>query len=80
LEREIHDWYDGYDWLGPERVFNPYSVVRFFRKQSFAPYWIQTGGLSHISVLMRERPQDFTRPRLAGYASGELDKVSRNSQ
>jgi hypothetical protein len=79
LRREILDWYDGYEWLGPERVLNPYSVVRFFDRQSFAPYWIRTGGTSHISALMRERPQDFTRPRLTGYASEELGKVSLGS-
>lgn len=28
----ILDWYDGYNWLGPEQVLNPYSILRFFEK------------------------------------------------
>ncbi|MDR1314700.1 MAG: AAA family ATPase, partial [Deltaproteobacteria bacterium] len=30
LKAQILLWYDGYNWLGNERVFNPYSILNFF--------------------------------------------------
>jgi hypothetical protein len=30
LKSQIELWYDGYNWLGNERVFNPYSILNFF--------------------------------------------------
>ena len=44
LDRDrIRDWYNGYNWLGDERMYNPYDVLLLFRKRSFKPYWFQTG-------------------------------------
>ena len=44
LDRDrIRDWYNGYSWLGDERVYNPYDVLLLFRKRRFKPYWFQTG-------------------------------------
>jgi hypothetical protein len=30
LKNLIQAWYDGYNWLGPERVLNPYALVNLF--------------------------------------------------
>jgi hypothetical protein len=35
LRETILSWYDGYNWLGQERVLNPYSILNFFDEQSF---------------------------------------------
>ncbi|MDR1308478.1 MAG: hypothetical protein LBL95_01030 [Deltaproteobacteria bacterium] len=69
------DWYDGYDWLGPERVLNPYSMLHFFQQKSFADYWFQSGRPSHLTTLIRERPGEFIRPKLDGYLFSQIGKV-----
>ncbi|MDR1111152.1 MAG: AAA family ATPase, partial [Deltaproteobacteria bacterium] len=75
LRERIMAWYDGYNWLGPERVLNPYSILNFFKAMKFGPYWPRTGKPGHLSALIQEKPLDFVQPRLDGYADGELTKA-----
>ena len=44
LDREeIQRWYNGYNWLGEEAVYNPFDVLLLFRRRAFAAYWFETG-------------------------------------
>ena len=44
LDREaIRDWYDGYNWLGADNVYNPYDLLLLFRRREFKAYWFETG-------------------------------------
>ena len=44
LDRDrIRDWYNGYSWLGEERVYNPFGILQLFRSRRFP------------SVLVRDR-------------------------
>ena len=36
-------WYNGYSWLGEERVYNPFDVLLLFAKREFGAWWFQTG-------------------------------------
>ena len=44
---EIKHWYNGYSFAkpedAPERVYNPFSVLNFFKKLSFENYWFTSG-------------------------------------
>ena len=40
---EIKRWYNGYSWLGEEKVYNPYDVLLLFDNRKFEPYWFRTG-------------------------------------
>jgi len=39
---EIRDWYNGYAWLGDEKVYNPFDVLLLFRNRRFDAYWFET--------------------------------------
>ena len=39
----VRDWYNGYNWLGEERVYNPFDILQLFRSRRFKAYWIETG-------------------------------------
>ena len=39
---EIRRWYNGYNWLGDERVYNPFDVLLLFRHRRFGAYWFET--------------------------------------
>ncbi len=44
LDREaIRTWYNGYHWLGEERLYNPFDVLLLLNDRKFKPYWFQTG-------------------------------------
>ena len=49
LEREeIRRWYNGYHWLGEEKVYNPFDVLLLLRKRKFKPWWFETGSPSFL--------------------------------
>ncbi len=44
LDRErIREWYNGYGWGGPDRVYNPFDVLLLFRRREFKAWWFETG-------------------------------------
>ncbi len=40
---EIRTWYNGYNWLGEARLYNPFDVLLLFEDRKFKPYWFRTG-------------------------------------
>ena len=39
----IRDWYNGYGWLGEEKVYNPFDILLLFRSRAFDAHWFETG-------------------------------------
>jgi hypothetical protein len=75
LKAKIMEWYDGYNWLGNERVLNPYSIINFFHKKHFGAYWPLSGRLSHLSAIIRDNPLDYLQPGLAVYSDAQVRKT-----
>ena len=40
---EIRRWYDGYNWLGAEKVYNPFDILLLFDARTFRAWWFETG-------------------------------------
>ena len=40
---EIRDWYNGYNWRGEERVYNPFDVLLLLDRREFGAWWFETG-------------------------------------
>ncbi len=51
---EIRRWYNGYSWLGKEKVYNPFDVLLLFSKRQFKPYWYETGTPSYLYNMMAD--------------------------
>ena len=63
---EIRRWYNGYDWLGGEKVYNPFDILLLFRQRKFKAHWFETGTPRFlIDTLLRR-----------GVASPELDGMT----
>ncbi len=41
--KKIREWYNGYNWLGEDKVYNPFDVLLLFKKQRFEAHWFETG-------------------------------------
>ena len=55
LDRDkIRHWYNGYNWLGEEKVYNPFDVLLLFDEGIFKPHWYRTGTPSYLYNLMAE--------------------------
>ena len=40
---EIRRWYNGYHWLGEEKLYNPYDILLLFSVRQFKAHWYETG-------------------------------------
>ena len=53
---EIRDWYNGYWWLGEEKVYNPFDILLLFRNREFEAHWLETGTPTFlVDTLFRRR-------------------------
>ncbi|MCY4259993.1 MAG: AAA family ATPase, partial [Rhodobacteraceae bacterium] len=56
LDREtIRTWYNGYNWLGAERLYNPFDVLLLFEDRKFKPYWFETGSPRFLFETLKAR-------------------------
>ena len=39
---EIRAWYNGYNWRGGERVYNPWAILHLFHQREFRAHWFET--------------------------------------
>jgi Predicted AAA-ATPase/PD-(D/E)XK nuclease superfamily len=40
---KMRDWYNGYSWNGQDFVYNPFSVLSFFKARNYQNFWFSTG-------------------------------------
>ena len=56
LDREqVREWYNGYSWLGTEKVYNPYDVLPLLRRHEFKAHWFETGSPAFLVDKLFER-------------------------
>ena len=56
LDREqVREWYNGYRWRGPEKVYNPYDVLLLLDSREFAAHWFETGTPAFLVDTLFER-------------------------
>ena len=60
---EIRRWYNGYGWLGGEKVYNPFDILLLFDTRKFKAHWFETGTPRFLVDTLLRR----------GVASPELD-------
>jgi hypothetical protein len=51
----MKEWYDGYSWDAQTFVYNPLSVLNFFRQKIYRNYWFATGTPTFLIRLMYKR-------------------------
>jgi hypothetical protein len=68
---KIKKWYNGYNWKGPESVYNPFSLLNFFIKADFANYWFVSGTPTFLTNLSKHYQRyDFESVQIT---SSQLD-------
>ena len=82
LDRDqIRHWYNGYNWLGEEKVYNPFDVLLLFDKRQFKPHWYRTGTPRFLyNMMARGKLNTLELENMAMYeeelSSFELEDVS----
>ena len=72
LDRDaIRDWYNGYNWLGEEKVYNPFDILLLFDHRRFDAWWFETGTPAFlVETLFRRRVASVSLDGMLG--SNEL--------
>jgi hypothetical protein len=52
---EIKAWYNGYSWDLKNKVYNPFSLLNFFKNKTFKNYWFESGSPSFLIELCKSR-------------------------
>ncbi len=52
---EIRRWYNGYNWCGPEKLYNPFGVLLLLAERRFGNYWFQSGTPTFLVDLLSRR-------------------------
>jgi hypothetical protein len=50
----IKSWYNGYSWNGSDKVYNPFSILRFLDSGKFMNYWFESGTPKMLINLLRK--------------------------
>ncbi len=52
---EVREWYNGYHWLGEEKLYNPFDLLLLFDSRKFKSHWFETGSPTFLFRMMMER-------------------------
>ncbi|MBO4335442.1 MAG: AAA family ATPase [Desulfovibrio sp.] len=55
---DVKNYYDGYSFDGQARVYNPYSIVNFFKTSTFKNFWYESGSSSSIATYFKKYKVD----------------------
>jgi hypothetical protein len=61
IRKDIFDWYNGFSWDGTTRLFNPFSILSFFRDLKFSNYWFATGIPAYQMRHFKQRPWEYAQ-------------------
>ena len=53
-KQKVKDWYDGFIFGNVTDIYNPWSIINYLDKGSFAAYWANTSANSLVGKLIRE--------------------------
>lgn len=79
---KIKRWYNGYSWDGPNRMYNPFSILNLFFHGRFNNFWWETGTPTFLMQRLRRKFQFELESYIGGtdlfesYTLGSEDTAS----
>ena len=75
LDREdIRLWYNGYNWRGDEKLYNPYDILLLFSDREYQDYWFETGT---PTMLYRQMEREQVNPMTLEHQRVRKDLISK---
>ncbi len=53
--KEVRRWYNGYNWRGSDKVYNPFDILLLFETREFEAHWFRTGTPTFLADLLSRR-------------------------
>ncbi|MFK7908913.1 MAG: AAA family ATPase [Chitinophagales bacterium] len=76
LLQELKRWYNGYSWDGKTFVYNPFSLLNFFKKGEIANYWFATGTPTLLMKVIKKQKIDLEKITKMKWRSQSFDKFT----
>lgn len=76
LLQKIRFWYNGYSWDGKTFVYNPFSLLKFFKQGTFSNYWFSTGTPTFLIKAIREQHFPLLELENMELSESDLDNFS----
>jgi hypothetical protein len=74
LLAQIKDWYNGFSWNGKDRVYNPYSILRFLTEREFKNFWFASGTPKFlIEILKKQNVYDVSQVKISQNLADNMD-------
>lgn len=51
---EIREWYNGYNWLGSENVYNPHNILSLLKSRKIDSWWYETSTPAFLFDVLRK--------------------------
>jgi hypothetical protein len=60
IKKDLKEWYNGYRFSDAQiRVYNPFSILYYFKKQKLENYWFASGTPGFLIELLKNQYQDL---------------------
>ena len=79
IKEDIKKWYNGYSWEAVNRVYNPFSILRFMSTKSFQNFCFETGTPTFlIEVVTKQQQFNFSEVEsgLSGLSDFNTDNIN----
>ena len=84
LKINLKKWYNGYSWDASVKVYNPFSILSFFKEMKFSNYWFETGTPSFLIDQMKKKNYELSNIKkievenyiFRSYDIGRIDIIS----
>lgn len=63
--------YNGFNFLGEHKVFNPYDVLLFLQNRTYKNYWFETATPTYLVTLLKSKRVFYYLPALETFSAGE---------
>ena len=71
LDRDrIRHWYNGYNWRGQDRLYNPFGLLLLLDTREFRPYWFESGTPTFLVDMLLDR----------GISTAELEGLTSSDE
>lgn len=64
-------WYNGFNFLWVDKVYNPFDLLLFFREHKYANHWFQTATPTFLIKLLKSYPDFYHIPTLENIIAWE---------
>ncbi len=76
----VREWYNGYSWLGEERVYCPHDLLLLFDTREFKAWWNESGSPAFLADLLRKKRMYSTKIGKKFYSENMLSRFDFDEQ